>query len=138
MEGRRATDTCVCMSFICYLAACGLKGHGSGLPLPSRTAELSKHDQIPVPNHSGSNWGNPFPYYPSRQTKERLKDDKGKTKEKYILGRARLALLALRTPGALLASVFTHSCPGHLGRRSAPHPRVLQELHYCPHRVVLP
>ena len=33
----------VCMSVIFYLAACGPKGHGSGLPLPSRTAALFKH-----------------------------------------------------------------------------------------------
>ena len=31
----------VCMSWIFYLATCGPKGHGSGLPLPSRTAAFS-------------------------------------------------------------------------------------------------
>ena len=40
--------SCVCMSFIFYPAACGPKGHGSGLPLPSRTAALSTSPYMTV------------------------------------------------------------------------------------------
>ena len=73
-----------------YLAACGPKGHGSGLPLPSRTAALFYSPLTrpnPIPNYSELYWGIPVIYtiYPPDK-REVVKRTKEKDKGKYILG----------------------------------------------------
>ena len=54
--GVRWAAVCVCMSWIFYPATCGPKGHGSGLPLPLRTAAFSSpplHDRVLSPTTVG-------------------------------------------------------------------------------------
>ena len=106
--------------FYFYLTACGPKGHGSGLPLPTALSNIPITRPCPIPNHCGLNWGIPVSYIRLHQTKERKSRDKGKvTKEKTArpltppekenirkknsLRRARSALRPLRAPGLLLA-----------------------------------
>ena len=60
--------------FYFYLAACGPKGHGSGLLLPSRTAEiiiLPLNDRIPPPTTMGYTGASLSPTTLSRLTNER-------------------------------------------------------------------
>ena len=112
---RQARFMCVCLLFV---SRCPRgQQHFSNTP---------KHDQKTCPQPPWVILRHPFLLLPC------LPD-----KRKYILGRARTALLAFRAPGVLLASILIHSFPGHLGRRSASHPRTLKETH-CPNRVVFP
>ena len=60
----------MCMSFIFYLAACGPKGHGSGLPLPSRTAAFftSPYMTVSCPQLLWVILGQPFLLLPTPPT----------------------------------------------------------------------
>lgn len=67
-----------------YLAAYGPKGHGGGLPLPSRAATLSSplYMTRSYPNHYGPYRGNPFsfPPIPPNKKSEYIKEKKSKEK----------------------------------------------------------
>ena len=121
-----------------YLAACGPKGHGSGKPLPSRTAALFYSPLTrpnPIPNYSELYWGIPVIYtiYPPDKRKV-VKRTKEKDKGKYILGRTWPVLLTLLH--LLPVPVFVHSSPSR--RHPAPYPRVLQKTHHCPYGLLFP
>ena len=73
-------------SFICYTAICGPKGHGSCLPLPSRTAaefSLPYTRLNPVPTTMGHYWDNPISYYlsPPNKGKVKMRQRKGRQKK---------------------------------------------------------
>ena len=94
----------------------------------------------PVPNHCGLYWGNPFssfPRPPNKREKAAKRQRKG-TKEKYILGRARPVVLALLPRDLISIPAFVRPGPGHLCRRSTPHPRILQKLYHRSDGVILP
>ena len=68
-----------------YLAACGPKGHRSGLLLPSRATALFEHPitrPCPIPNHFELNWGIPvsYPRVPSIE-----ESDKGKSRSLHTI-----------------------------------------------------
>ena len=73
----------VCVLYL-YIAACGLKGHGSGLLLPLRTAALFSplYMTKSYPNHYGSYRDNPFSFSPILPNKESEYVKEKKTKEK--------------------------------------------------------
>ena len=99
--------------FYFYLAACGPKGQGSGLPLPWRATALFEHPHYKTtshPNHSGLNRGIPVSHPRIRPTKEKPVPSyrqEGNTQEEKTQPKAGLA----RPPTPLNSMRLPHLYP---------------------------